>query len=126
MFPNTVVILFYKNVPRLVPKKRMTRSSFRDLVVCSFRTIGPGAERSGPKLVCPPPGGDRLPSRVFHETKNDGVTFYGLGRLSRRERVMAARNPASTGSRAEAKERALVEAAQKDPGRFAELYEMHF
>lgn len=39
---------------------------------------------------------------------------------------MAARNPASTGSRDEAKERALVEAAQKDPSRFAELYEVHF
>lgn len=39
---------------------------------------------------------------------------------------MAARNPASTGSRGEAKERALVEAAQKDHRHFADLYEMHF
>jgi RNA polymerase sigma-70 factor (ECF subfamily) len=34
--------------------------------------------------------------------------------------------PASKGSRSEAKERLLVQAAQKTPARFAELYEMHF
>ena len=39
---------------------------------------------------------------------------------------MAVGKPASTGSRGEAKERLLVEAAQKDPSRFAELYEIHF
>jgi RNA polymerase sigma-70 factor, ECF subfamily len=39
---------------------------------------------------------------------------------------MAARNPRSTGSQGEAKERALVEAAQKNPSRFADLYEVHF
>jgi RNA polymerase sigma-70 factor (ECF subfamily) len=39
---------------------------------------------------------------------------------------MAVEKPASTGSRAEAKERLMVEAAQNDPSRFGELYEMHF
>ena len=39
---------------------------------------------------------------------------------------MAAGKPASRGSRAEARERLLVEAAQKDPSRFAELYENNF
>src|SRR6266568_2079266 len=39
---------------------------------------------------------------------------------------MAVEKPASTGSRAEAKERLMVEAAQKDPSRFGELYEIHF
>jgi RNA polymerase sigma-70 factor (ECF subfamily) len=39
---------------------------------------------------------------------------------------MAVRKPASTGPRDEGKERLLVEAAQKDPSRFADLYEMHF
>ena len=34
--------------------------------------------------------------------------------------------PAATGTPSEAKERLLVEAAQKDPGRFGELYELHF
>jgi len=39
---------------------------------------------------------------------------------------MVGRAPASTQSPAQAEERLLVEAAQKDPARFAELYEMHF
>jgi RNA polymerase sigma-70 factor (ECF subfamily) len=39
---------------------------------------------------------------------------------------MAVGKLASSGSRSEAKERLLVEAAQKDPSRFGELYEMHF
>ena len=39
---------------------------------------------------------------------------------------MAARRPALTGSRETANERLLVEAAQKDPARFGELYEIHF
>jgi RNA polymerase sigma-70 factor (ECF subfamily) len=39
---------------------------------------------------------------------------------------MAVGKPASKGSRAEAKERLLVQAAQKDPSRFAELYEDNF
>jgi len=39
---------------------------------------------------------------------------------------MAVGKPRSGGSRAEAEERLLVQAAQKDPGRFAELYERHF
>jgi RNA polymerase sigma-70 factor (ECF subfamily) len=39
---------------------------------------------------------------------------------------MAVGKPASRGSRAEANERLLVEAAQKDPSRFAELYENNF
>jgi RNA polymerase sigma-70 factor (ECF subfamily) len=39
---------------------------------------------------------------------------------------MAAGKPASKGSRSEAQERLLVEAAQKDPRRFAELYEDNF
>jgi RNA polymerase sigma-70 factor, ECF subfamily len=39
---------------------------------------------------------------------------------------MAAGKPATTGARAEAKERLLVQAAQKDSARFAELYENHF
>jgi RNA polymerase sigma-70 factor (ECF subfamily) len=39
---------------------------------------------------------------------------------------MAVRKPAGLGSRTEANERLLVEAAQKDPSRFAELYEAHF
>jgi RNA polymerase sigma-70 factor (ECF subfamily) len=34
--------------------------------------------------------------------------------------------PASKGSRAEAQERLLVQAAQQDPARFADLYEKHF
>ena len=34
--------------------------------------------------------------------------------------------PSSKGSRAEAQERLLVQAAQKDPARFADLYEAHF
>src|ERR671922_2957120 len=34
--------------------------------------------------------------------------------------------PATRGSRLEAQERLLVEAAQKDPSRFAELYENNF
>jgi uncharacterized glyoxalase superfamily protein PhnB len=34
--------------------------------------------------------------------------------------------PAKNGSAVEAQERLLVEAAQKDPARFAELYEMNF
>ena len=39
---------------------------------------------------------------------------------------MAAGKPRSKGSREEAKDRLLVEAAQKDPSRFAELYELNF
>ena len=39
---------------------------------------------------------------------------------------MAVRKTLLTESRAEAQERLLVEAAQKDPARFGELYEMHF
>ena len=39
---------------------------------------------------------------------------------------MAVGKPASKGSRPEAKERLLVQAAQKDPSRFAELYEENF
>jgi RNA polymerase sigma-70 factor (ECF subfamily) len=39
---------------------------------------------------------------------------------------MAVRKPAVMGARTEAKERLLVEAAQKDPSRFAELYEANF
>src|ERR1700688_1511782 len=37
---------------------------------------------------------------------------------------MAVEKPVSTG--AGAKERLMVEAAQRDPGRFGELYEIHF
>src|SRR6516165_8220861 len=40
--------------------------------------------------------------------------------------MMAVKKPASPGSRPGAKERLLIEAAQKDPGRFAELYEANF
>lgn len=39
---------------------------------------------------------------------------------------MGVGKPAETGPRAEAKERLLVQAAQKDPSRFAELYENNF
>lgn len=39
---------------------------------------------------------------------------------------MVARAPASTRSPAQADERLLVEAAQRDPAHFAELYEIHF
>src|ERR1700690_3173262 len=39
---------------------------------------------------------------------------------------MAVRAPAAKVSREEADERLLVAAAQKDPTRFAELYEVHF
>jgi RNA polymerase sigma-70 factor (ECF subfamily) len=39
---------------------------------------------------------------------------------------MGARGLSPKASRGEADERLLVEAAQKDPGRFAELYENHF
>lgn len=39
---------------------------------------------------------------------------------------MALGRPARTGAGAEAKERLLVQAAQKDPARFGELYEHHF
>lgn len=39
---------------------------------------------------------------------------------------MAVGKPGSKGSRQEAQERLLVEAAQKDPSRFAELYESNF
>jgi RNA polymerase sigma-70 factor (ECF subfamily) len=39
---------------------------------------------------------------------------------------MVVRAPASTGSPEQAKERLLVEAAQKDPTRFGELYEINF
>jgi len=39
---------------------------------------------------------------------------------------MAVRKTLLTESRAEAQERLLVEAAQKDPARFGELYEIHF
>jgi RNA polymerase sigma-70 factor (ECF subfamily) len=39
---------------------------------------------------------------------------------------MVARAPASRRSSEQTDERLLVEAAQKDPGRFAELYEIHF
>ena len=39
---------------------------------------------------------------------------------------MVVRKPARTGSRPEAEERLLVEAAQKDPRRFGELYERNF
>jgi RNA polymerase sigma-70 factor (ECF subfamily) len=39
---------------------------------------------------------------------------------------MVVRAPASTGSPERAEERLLVEAAQKDPARFAELYEINF
>ena len=39
---------------------------------------------------------------------------------------MSARGLSSQASRGEAGERLLVEAAQKDPTRFGELYEMHF
>jgi RNA polymerase sigma-70 factor (ECF subfamily) len=39
---------------------------------------------------------------------------------------MVVRAPASTGSPERAEERLLVEAAQKDPARFAELYELNF
>src|SRR5580698_1153495 len=39
---------------------------------------------------------------------------------------MVVRAPASTRSPEQAKERLLIEAAQKDPARFAELYEINF
>jgi RNA polymerase sigma-70 factor, ECF subfamily len=39
---------------------------------------------------------------------------------------MGVRKPAQSNRRAEAKERLLVEAAQKEPSRFVELYETHF
>ena len=39
---------------------------------------------------------------------------------------MGVRPPASTGRGAEADERLLVEAAQKDPARFGDLYELYF
>jgi RNA polymerase sigma-70 factor, ECF subfamily len=39
---------------------------------------------------------------------------------------MGVGKPAGTGPRAEAKERLLVQAAQKDPSRFVELYENNF
>jgi len=39
---------------------------------------------------------------------------------------MGVREPASRPSPAQADERLLVEAAQKDPARFADLYELHF
>ena len=39
---------------------------------------------------------------------------------------MGVEKPAETGPRAEAKERLLVQAAQKDPSRFVELYENNF
>jgi RNA polymerase sigma-70 factor, ECF subfamily len=39
---------------------------------------------------------------------------------------MPVSKPATKGSRAEADERFLVQAAQKDPSRLAELYELHF
>jgi RNA polymerase sigma-70 factor (ECF subfamily) len=39
---------------------------------------------------------------------------------------MGVRAPASKSSPAQADERLLVEAAQKDPARFAQLYELHF
>jgi RNA polymerase sigma-70 factor, ECF subfamily len=39
---------------------------------------------------------------------------------------MGVRVPASTGHAAQANERLLVEAAQKDPARFGDLYELHF
>ena len=39
---------------------------------------------------------------------------------------MGVREPASRPSPAQANERLLVEAAQKDPARFADLYELHF
>jgi RNA polymerase sigma-70 factor (ECF subfamily) len=40
--------------------------------------------------------------------------------------MMVVRRPAKKVSEGEARERLLVEAAQKDASRFAELYEMHF
>jgi RNA polymerase sigma-70 factor (ECF subfamily) len=39
---------------------------------------------------------------------------------------MAARKPAAKGIREGAEERLLVEAAQKDPARFGDLYDIHF
>jgi RNA polymerase sigma-70 factor (ECF subfamily) len=39
---------------------------------------------------------------------------------------MAARKPGSSGSQGDAQERLLVEAAQKDPSRFSELYQQNF
>ena len=39
---------------------------------------------------------------------------------------MGVRVPVSTGRGAQADDRLLVEAAQKDPGRFGDLYELHF
>lgn len=39
---------------------------------------------------------------------------------------MAAGKPATRGSREETRERLLVEAAQKDPAKFGELYELNF
>jgi len=39
---------------------------------------------------------------------------------------MAVGKPEAKGQPAEAQERLLIEAAQKDPARFAELYEIHF
>ena len=39
---------------------------------------------------------------------------------------MVVRTPASSGSGGQTEERLLVEAAQKDPARFGELYELHF
>ena len=40
--------------------------------------------------------------------------------------IMPVGKPATRGSRQEARERFLLEAAQKDPSRFAELYENNF
>ena len=39
---------------------------------------------------------------------------------------MAVQRPAATTRRDESEERLLVEAAQKDPARFVDLYEVHF
>src|ERR1700746_192656 len=40
--------------------------------------------------------------------------------------MMGVKPPASTEREAQADERLLVEAAQKDPARFGDLYELHF
>jgi RNA polymerase sigma-70 factor (ECF subfamily) len=42
------------------------------------------------------------------------------------DRKMAVKKPTSSEPRSEANERLLVQAAQKEPARFAELYEAHF
>jgi len=70
----------------------------------------------------------RSPGRFegYNSSLKDSRDLLSLAQFYSQDGMMAVGKPAASGSQSEAKERLLIEAAQKDPAHFAELYEKHF